>query len=273
MPSGLWYQLKDVSLAAKYMNWSSRLPSPLPSAIDTMDNVAFWGTITDGEQVIATVGPGVPTFETDLVCHATDCEDEMACYWSGFLDDVAWTADALKQEFIAQHTSNKDARYWVKRALMDMYACIKLSNGSLAMVRFKSGSVEPTEIFRSISLDDHGNRLYRYHTAPARIGLVGYRADVDDGNYVDVDDEFIFFQFVDRVTSTCTSEWWQKYADFSRDKNMDKCIEMQMAYANSEANKGRGWNNTRKDIIDSVLEQLHSAKQCGGEVGNHKKHR
>ena len=56
VPSGLWYQLKDVSLAAKYMNWSGRLPSPLPSAIDTMDNVAFWGTITDGERVIATVG-------------------------------------------------------------------------------------------------------------------------------------------------------------------------------------------------------------------------
>lgn len=215
VPSGLWYQLKDVSVAAKYMNWSSRLPSPLPSAIDTMDNVAFWGTITDGERVIATIGPGVPTFETDLDCPpgpATDCADEMACYWSGSLD-VEWTADALKQEFIAQHTSNKDASYWVKRALMDMYACIKLSNGSLAMVRFMSGSVGPTEIFPSESLDNHGNRLYRYYTAPARIQLVGrtvlYDDDADDAdhvdeNYVDVDDEFIFFQFVDRVTSTCT---------------------------------------------------------------------
>ena len=200
----------------------------------------------------------------------------MACYWSGSLD-VAWTADALKQEFIAQHTSNKDACYWVKRALMDMYACIKLSNGSLAMVRFMSGSVEPTEIFPEISPDNQ----YTYYTAPARIQLVGRTVlssddaddDAVDENYVDVDDEFIFFQFVDRVTSTCTSEWWQKYADFYRDKNVDKCIEMEMAYANSEANKGRGWNNTRKDIIDTVLEQLHSAKQCGGEVGNHKKHR
>ena len=71
-----------------------------------MDNVAFWGTITDGERVTATFGPGKATFESDLG-NPVDCEandigsaDDMACYWTRFLD-VAWTADAVKQEFTA----------------------------------------------------------------------------------------------------------------------------------------------------------------------------
>jgi len=59
---GTWYELKDVSLAAKYMNWSSRSPSPLPPTIDTMDNVAFWGIIRDGKRVVATFEPTILKF-------------------------------------------------------------------------------------------------------------------------------------------------------------------------------------------------------------------
>jgi hypothetical protein len=41
-----------------------------------MDNVAFWGTVSDGEQVVATFGADVLEFTTNLVgLYGGECYD------------------------------------------------------------------------------------------------------------------------------------------------------------------------------------------------------
>jgi len=72
------------------------------------------------------------------------------------------------------------------------------------------------------------------------------RGGETSGRYIDIDvcDELISCDFEDNVSSACTLEWWQKYHAFYKAFNKGKCLETEMAYANSEANAGRGWYNT-----------------------------
>ena len=63
-PKGAWHQLKDVNLAAKYMNWSNRVPSAVPSSLQTMDTIAFWGTVVDTNgDILESFHPQVAKFD------------------------------------------------------------------------------------------------------------------------------------------------------------------------------------------------------------------
>ena len=93
-PKGEWFELKDVGLAAKYMNWSQRVPSVRPSSLDTMKHLAVWGSICDQEgRLLATFSPVLAPLYVDplSICFTEDDDDDGPTLVYATPEDIQWT--------------------------------------------------------------------------------------------------------------------------------------------------------------------------------------
>jgi hypothetical protein len=119
--SGEWYQLKDVVLAAKYMEWSGHFVSPSPT-FDTMDNVAFWGSIVHGERLLATSNPRVCKFQFSIMSN-----------WN--TENLVWVSPETP---IEQDWLLNAKEYEHKICHVRMYVLVNLEN-DIGMYHFTSG--------------------------------------------------------------------------------------------------------------------------------------
>lgn len=95
-----WYVLKDVKLAAKYMAWQGRVRSPQHlSSLETMQDIAVWGTLADGERVVATFGPMVMDVR---VYGLHNDDDDKGVVWNTIPDCVpfVWENRTIKDQFV-----------------------------------------------------------------------------------------------------------------------------------------------------------------------------
>ena len=236
--NGTWNQLKDVALTVRYMHWSNRVPSPLPAFIATMDNVAFWGTLSENDKTIATFGPCIPKFDTDLELPLEFDPIDTRNLWVSFVGDIEWTDTDLFKEYVSIDPDEEDPERWLKCAKLDMYVLV-LFNGTTGIYNFKSGIIDP-------DISEYGKQ--------PEIGL-NYDGDVDHffrfwSNQI----EFILQdgEVEDENLKNVTTEW--KTTFLSADE--DKRSKMQIEFADNAAKQDRGWGNTRKDIIEIVLKHI-----------------
>lgn len=240
-----WYQLKNVALAAKYMRCSHCIPRAVPS-LDTLDNVALFGTIVDGERLLATFGPKLFTFTTDF--------DRMLNGAGAFIwadtSIVHWETSELRKEFVAANTADRlnvndapnspeirrrFANYWLKTASVDVYALV-LSNGVAGMHRVVSDIV------------DIVNEPY---SCP-----VGFNMSSMEGGYFEVyTDELVLeiWEDVNTPSALVPDEWEKEY--IAADKN--KRLRMATRFAENQVNTGKGWGSTRRFLIEQFMSQLH----------------
>ena len=61
------------------------------------------------------------------------------------------------------------------------------------------------------------------------------------------------FQFFDNEGIGCTQEWLDQYEHLGENIVFNKIEEV---FSTSDANAGRGWNQTRRLIVDTTLAQL-----------------
>jgi len=123
-------------------------------------------------------------------------------------------------------------------ANIEVYASV-LFDAKVTTHQFLSGDVEP---------DLEAPEIW--------FGIDGDNGDNDCSRRLRIWPEELEFAIHDlESVAGLTRDWLRK----RKDGDDAERFKMETAYANSEANAGRGWNNTREDIIDSVLEQLHSA--------------
>ena len=225
-----WYQLKDVALAAKYMEWPGRFISPSPS-FDTMDNVAFWGTVFDGTRLLATSDPTVCVFQTDI-------------YEDYDLSSMLWTSSTL----IEQSWLDVDDQYEEYTYVMHMYVLVNLGN-NIGMYHFISG-VDGKDL--SFGLD-----------------TISQLVDTGDGY------GFMFYDYEELVTKNQEFlNWREGYMVafeasmftcddngpcFRKSRKVEHLVQMEKTFAESDANAGHGWNNTRCVILKSVLKQIQKA--------------
>ena len=132
------------------MNWTERVPSP-PPALDTMDNIAFWGTLNDEERPLAIINPKVLMFKTNI--ESVDCDGEESfsdmrlfsmsitrcCY--------TWVDTKTEQEYTRQSDDLDAYGYgaFLKQCQINVYAVVKLSSG-VSVYKVVSGHVEPKEL-------------------------------------------------------------------------------------------------------------------------------
>ena len=233
VPSGKWYELKNVALAAKYMAWTERVPSP-PPTLDTLDNIAFWGTLIDEDRLLATINPKVLTYETDI--ESSDCDGEetfgdmrlftvsrtRCCY--------TWVDTKTEQDYTRQSDDSIDVHScgaFRKQCQINVCAVVKLSSG-VGVYKLLSGHVEPKEL----------NEL--------DFGLTALQATLD------VYANSVGFCIFDTTAPDFSFKWWLEHCE-----GPTPCLEMETAFIQSAANAGRGWNSTRRDVLQHIVAQLH----------------
>ena len=226
------------------MNWSNRIPSPAPS-IDTMDNVAFWGTLVDGERLLATFGSQVLTFSTsfDILLDCADLyeEEDVECYceydqpgwWKADSTlPFSWETPELRNEFVAMH-ENINICQWLKTPTLNVYALVQLGNGAVGMYRVSSGTRKK-----------HGKFSWEFGLgAPISMNLgLTYFDLYTDGLRITLFEEegVIPFEFAIK---------WLAADDTKR-------LEVEMCVVESQIDAGKGWNSTRNWIIQEVQKVL-----------------
>lgn len=229
VPNGKWYELKDVALAAKYMSWTGRVPSP-PPTLDTMDNIAFWGILVDGDRLLATIGPKVVTFETNIP-NAINAHDDpvrtLTLLWGSDNMEYTWVDTKTEQEYTTQ-------MFFSKQCQIKMYAAVKLSSG-VGVYELISGQMNvPDRSNYEFDFDDRDNPT----DFPGTLNVAA--------------NGVVFFIF-DKTTSGFPTEWYDEYCDASPTKR----LEMETAFVQSATNAGRGWNSTRRDVLEQFVAQLH----------------
>ena len=238
VPSGKWYELKDVALAAKYMSWTGRVPSS-PPTLDTMDNIAFWGTLVDGDRLLATIGPNVLTFETDLQ------NDMLSLNWVTSDMEYTWVDTKTKQEYTTQLDESKfdyyegSVMFFSKQCQIKMYAVVKLTSG-VGLYQLISEAVQS---------DYYWHRDSKAKVSPTELFFN------DPNGHLSVDADLAYFFLRDRTPHgfTRTREWYDEHDLASPTKR----LEMETALIQSAANAGRGWNSTRRDVLEQFVAQLH----------------
>ena len=246
-PAGEWYELKDVALAAKYMAWSRRVASPPPS-LDTMDNIACWGILVDGDRLLATIGSNVMTIETDITnaLEDPDTDGDLTLLWVSETIKYTWTDTKTKQEYTTQLDRSKfdvihgSDMFFSKQCQFRMYAAV-LSSAGVGMYELISGTVESDNVF----YPDH-----------ARVEVFPTELDFDDANgnsHLNVWADGVEVYADDKIARGFTTEWHEEYCSAS---SMQR-VQMKTAFVKSPANAGRGWNSTRRDVLDKLVAQLH----------------
>lgn len=244
VPNGKWYELKDVALAAKYMTWTGRVLTLPPPILDTMDNIAFWGTLNDGNRLLATFDPKVLTFETDISC--ADCElggsdfDDMRLFSSsGVRNWCAWVDTKTEQEYTTQ--VDEHVTLFSKQCQINMYAMVKLSS-DVGVYKLISGAVKPTGVHYQYGYPFLDSTLLQTSNADGRAAM-----------FLWVDADLLLFHIFDKTSPDFTLEWWLERSDAC----LPRQHEMDMAFGLSAAKAGRGWNSTRRDVSEQVVTQLH----------------
>ena len=236
VPSGKWYQLKNVALTAKYMKWTARVPSP-PPILSTMDDIAFWGTLVDGDRLIATLDPRVFTIQTYIHNYQPDTYDVEPedlsvpgrLVWST-RTDVYWCRPT-------EYTRHSKATL-TEQCQINMYAVISLSSGDKSMYEVTSGYIDPNQIW----YDEH-SESFEFNPAELEFGFLSLY----------VGRAQFFFGIPDKTLPDFTLEWFDEYLRACPTKR----LEMETAFVHSAANAGRGWNSTRQDILEQFTAQLH----------------
>lgn len=248
VPSGKWYELKDVALASKYMTWSGRAPSSPPS-LDTMDNIAFWGILVDGDRLLATIGPNVVMLKTDLTnaLDDPDTDRNLTLYWVSDTMKYTWTDTTTKQEYTTQLDESKfdviqgSDTFFSKQCQLRMYAAV-LSSAGVGMYKLISGAVESGEV--------------RYFNAGAQVDTTDLMFDDAYANgysHLSVWADGVEVYVDDKIAPGFTTEWHEEYCSAS---SMQR-VHMETAFVQSPANAGRGWNSTRRDVLEKLVAQLH----------------
>ena len=245
VPSGKWYELKDVALAAKYMTWTGRVPSSAPT-LDTMDNIAFWGTLVDGDRLLATIGPNVVTFKTNLGMIGDNFDagkDFRRLVWETDTIEYTWADTKTEQEYTTQLDGNRyqimgmPHCFFLKQCQIKMYAAVNLSSG-VGVYELISGAVE------SDNVKAHDGRAY---VDPTELMFEG-----ESSSFLQVWADGVELKISDK-TADFPFEWCDEYCDACD----TKCIEMETAVVQSATNAGRGWNSTRRDVLEKFMAQLH----------------
>jgi hypothetical protein len=237
-----WYQLKDVALADKYMTWTGRVPS-LPPTLDTMNNIAFWGTLVDGDRLLATIGPDIITITTDIdIAYACAFEDnDISLLWTSQDVEYTWVDTKTEQEYTKLVFGTKNTfggTVFSKQCQIKMYAVVKLSSG-VGTYDIISGQVEAKEaVFWGSNDAQVDPTQLDFEVEPTNgIGALNVWADSFQ------------FRFFDAHGS---KEWFDEYYDAHATR-----LEMETAFAQSKENAGRGWNSTRRDVLQQIVTQLH----------------
>ena len=147
-----------------------------------------------------------------------------------------WIDTKTEQEYTVLIASNSETKtIFLKQCQIKMYAVVKLTSG-VGLYELISGAVaseqlslwdrsaDSTELF----FDDRGDHL-DIHTGGVQC--------------------FLF----DKTPPGFTTEWYLEYYDASPTKR----LEMETAFVQSAANAGRGWNSTRRDVLEQFVAQLH----------------
>ena len=247
-----WYQLKNVALTCKYMEWSKRIAYPPPS-FDTMDNVAFFGILTDeNDNQIATFGPKICAFELDGMDDGNFGESGIALWSTKFEDKITytWKTNDLRKTFIQLvkiHYLEDLEEEWVHadpptlshphHMRAQIYTLVKRDNDYGI---YKLGSCTTENPNGGGTIDGTDLVFFFDDTHPN-----------DPGSACIFHTEGISIEFWDELD--CTKDWLDTLND---EKVFENQIQMLQMFAASDANAGRGWNQTRRFIVDTTLAQL-----------------
>lgn len=231
--NGTWYELKDVGLTDRCI-YSRRLNQP-PSHIDTMQNVAFFGTVKVNGQLIATCAPKPCDFFIDLneLIETKDSVEatgkDFTVYvmeWCHMLD-LEWTDETLEHVLTYKHPLDPVPR-WSTTLSLTLYAIIKDADG--------------TQIHHFID-DIAGPNTYLLQIGPD--------AEFIDHITVNTDTIELSFHEDDPAATVPFQKWLDEYADHDHDEKEQQKVQTAFAQSN-----GRGWMNTRTYILDAVLSKL-----------------
>ena len=138
---GLWYELKNVVLADKFLlyGWSS----PPSSSSVSANSIAFWGTLVDSDdRILATFGPDVPRwinkdFEDAYVEPGENDDTHCSFFWSTKLDTpLSWASAAMCSEY------TKKERF-VKAATVKMHVLAQRTANAHAYLTYLKGASRP----------------------------------------------------------------------------------------------------------------------------------
>ena len=242
VPGGHWYQMKDVAKAAKYIAWSERVPAPLP-VLDTMDNIAFWGTIVKGERLLATFGPEVCDWRVNF--EGND-DGDLPMRW----DNANWGSRQLNFDWIDINAKPRPHPYGSVSPREDILGMADFTINLCAAVKLMDKVEQYSVLTSGCYWDMPGVFQLVDESLHHEIWLVG-------GDGLDVGNSGgIMLQFFDRdvYNHTITHEWVRRWC--LGDKNQRSKMES-ATFIDEELKVGRGWNATRRDMIDTTLKLIN----------------
>ena len=273
VPGGAWYELKDVALTARYADCKHRVPSAPPSSLDTTEHIAFWGTFVDeNEGLLATFGPTVLTFKADLGTpryenggsfsmpnlvfpgSLSNLADIVEIMYSSEDLRVIWQTPELQASFTAVvdisdcvNSTEQTWSYFEKPTRINMYATVNFHD-CIGLYHIVSDNLLICPC-RSWSLTEEGN-VFQADSTLLELG----------GSAVLVDPGRVRFAMFDASSPGLSAEWLKAYNDADcegRDK-------MELDFAMSPANAGRGWNATRLDLIEQFVKMCTPFSSVAG---------
>lgn len=249
----VWYGLKDIGLTAKFMRciWANRAQRTKPPPLDHMANIAFWGTIVDGDRLLATFGPCVTNLWPQI-----EFFDLPGQGWGN--PELIWCSAPMALEWTDQDTYDKyiemkpcvhlpDIHYhpgwrWssLSTVTVDVYALVVHDN-AISMHEFVSGPLVPRG--GAAGVLDPGNHDW------GRLNLLG----TDDGskNFT-IQDCAMVLQLTDDQPAGFSQEWKDEWEESVETKR----LEMEALFAQSSVNRGRGWYGNRQDAVRAISKQL-----------------
>jgi hypothetical protein len=155
----------------------------------------------------------------------------------------------LKKQFTKTTIKELKNMQWHKKRLVNLciYLMIQMNNEGVGMYRYEASSTDHlTPIWKNRSPNKPPQiRQWYFH-----IG------DFNNHSCANFWSKGVNFDIVDKNKSSFSNEWLDELDAWFDKKDSDKLDEMENTVATNEIHAGRGWNNTRKDILESVLAQL-----------------
>lgn len=255
VPMGEWFELKDVGLAAKYMNWSQRVPSVRLSSLATMKHLAVWGSICDQEgRLLATFAPVLAPLYVDplSICFTEDDDDGGPTLVYVTPEDIefTWEDPALYTEFSTTIDTSSyvqvrgPLRYFRKQTTIEVYATAKLEDG-VGVYKLVSGHSNPCA--GGIIDTPEGKTWHMSHTELFFDSVLRSLSPV-----AFVHPDGLWFLAYDKTPAGLPYEWFDTFskANFYEQLNLETTI------VNMYLESGRGWNATRQDIIEQFVAYL-----------------